>query len=38
MNRRTRGWAFAAWAAAVVVVLALNVAQPFPGREADWPW
>lgn len=38
MNRRTRGWAFAAWAAAVVVVLALNVARPFPGREADWPW
>lgn len=37
MNRRTRGWAVAAWAAAVVV-LALNVAQPFPGREADWPW
>jgi hypothetical protein len=28
----------AAWAAAVVGVLALNVLWPFPGQEDDWPW
>ncbi len=38
MSQRARNWALALWAAAVVVVLALNVARPFPGREADWPW
>ena len=38
MSQRARTLALAAWAAAVVVVLALNVARPFPGREADWPW
>ena len=38
MSERTRGWALAAWAAAVDLLLVLNVLWPLPGREADWPW
>jgi hypothetical protein len=38
VSERARGWALAAWAAAIDLVLALNVLWPFPGHEADWPW
>jgi hypothetical protein len=35
VSERTRGWALAAWAAAVDLVLVLNMLWPLPGREAD---
>ncbi len=33
-----RSQALAAWAASVVVVLALNVVWPLPGQAESWPW
>jgi hypothetical protein len=33
-----RSFGHAAWAAAVVVTLALNLLWPLPGQEASWMW
>lgn len=37
-RRRARGWLLRAWAAAVLVVLLLNVVWPQPGHDDEWPW
>jgi hypothetical protein len=38
VSERVRTWVLAAWAAAVVGVLALNVLWPLPGQDRNWPW
>jgi len=38
VSERARGWTLAVLAAAVDLVLMLNVLWPFPGYEEDWPW
>ncbi len=38
VSERARGWALAGWAAALDLLLALNVLWPLSGQEANWPW